>query len=133
MEKIVKYKLTNGTTSHDFRTTDEVYQFQQRYPEWAAIAAEMYEEEVQPEPPKDELQIVKENIAKGEAMILDYLADNRRLRLTNEQSIQQLQKFQVIKALLQVGDLSSAKALLFITEVDEVFTQERKDKYLAML
>ena len=130
---MIKYKLQKGTTSIDFPSLEAVAAFKQANPEWAEIEAVSYEELPQPEQPKDELQIVKENIAKGEAMILDYLADNRRLRLTNEQSIQQLQKFQVIKALLQVGDLSSAKALLSVTEVDEIFTQERKDKYLAML
>ena len=133
---MTKFRLKKGNTSHDFKELTgpgSVEQFKNLHPDWADVVPEPYEELPTPEPAKDELQIVKENIAKGEAMILDYLADNRRLRLTNEQSLQQLAKFQVIKALLQVGDLSSAKALLSVTEVDEIFTQERKDKYLSML
>jgi len=130
---MTKYKLINGPTSIDFPSLEAVAQFKQANPEWAGIEAVSYWEEPQLDPEPDALQVVKENIAKGEAMILDYLADNRRMRLTNEQSLQQLQKFQVIKALLQVGDLGSAKYLLSVTEVDDVFTQERKDKYLEML
>jgi len=127
------YKLIKGDSVVIRSTLQEIEAFKQANPEWAGIEAVSYWEEPVPEPEPDPLQIVKENIAKGEAMILDYLADNRRMRLTNEQSLQQLQKFQVIKALLQVGDLGSAKYLLSVTEVDDVFTQERKDKYLAML
>jgi len=45
----------------------------------------------------------------------------------------QLQKFSNIKTLLELGSLNAAKDLILMSEVDEVFTQERKDKYLSMI
>jgi hypothetical protein len=61
-----------------------------------------------------------------------YLADNAAINLTFNQSIEQLQKFQVIKAFLEVGNLEDSKVMLSGIATDDVFTQERKDKYLAM-
>lgn len=72
-------------------------------------------------------------INKGKAVILEYLKDNREIDLTTEQSLQQLQKFAAIKGLLEVGAIDAAVDLLLLAEVDEIFTQERKDKYLSML
>lgn len=72
------------------------------------------------------------NIKIGNQIIRAYLADNRAINLTQQQSIQQLQKFQVIKAFLEVGNLEDSKALLLATELDDVLTEQRKDKYLAM-
>lgn len=71
------------------------------------------------------------NICKN--TLLTYLTDNRKENLTTQQSLGQLQKFSTIKALLEVGARPAAKELLAVVVVDDVFTQERKDKYLAML
>lgn len=70
---------------------------------------------------------------KGRNVINAYLLDNRKLDLTTAQSLQQLQKFSAIKALLEVGAIGSAVELITGTEVDEIFTQERKDRYINML
>ncbi len=72
-------------------------------------------------------------IAIGKEVMDQYLDDNEGLELTTEQSLAQLQKFMAIKALLEVGTLSKAQVLLIATPVDEIFTQARKDKYLAAL
>jgi hypothetical protein len=69
----------------------------------------------------------------GNKLIKIYLLDNSLLNLTTQQSIDQLQKFGTIKMLLELGSLKAAKDLIFMSKVDEVFTQERKDKYLGML
>jgi hypothetical protein len=82
---------------------------------------------------QSELQPLLMDMAVCRKAMLTYLKDNRDLNLTSGQSIAQLQKFQTIKALLEVGARTLAKSMLAVAEVDEVFTQERKDKYLAML
>lgn len=69
----------------------------------------------------------------GRKLITMYLYDNSKLTLTTEQTLQQLSKFAAIKQLLELGSLRAAKELIAATEVDEIFTQERKDKYLGML
>lgn len=81
---------------------------------------------------KNEREDVVKNIEIGKNIALEYLVDNSKIDLTTEQSIQQLQKFQYIKALLEVGALDAAKDLIISTETDEVFTKERKEKYLLM-
>jgi len=81
---------------------------------------------------KDQKDYVIKNIETGKNIALEYLIDNSRIDLTTEQSILQLQKFQYIKALLEVGALDAAKELILSTDTDEVFTKERKDKYLLM-
>lgn len=69
----------------------------------------------------------------GNNLINEYLKDNKQITLTTEQSLQQLQKFSAVKGLLEMGALTAAKELLIVASVDQIFTQERKDKYLSML
>lgn len=69
----------------------------------------------------------------GAAVIEQYLYDNSELVLNAEQTIQQLKKFSAAKELLELGSLRVAKELIIASEVDEIFTQERKDKYIQML
>lgn len=69
------------------------------------------------------------------ALLLDtFLRDNRDspIAFNPTISMQLLQKFQGVKALAEVGDIKSVRYLLMNTEVDDVFTQERKDKYVLM-
>ena len=94
---------------------------------------EQYEEVPEIPAPVSPKTLVVENIEKGKNVLLEYLADNKELSITNEQSIMQLQKFASVKQLLEVGDLQSAAYLISVTETDEVFTQIRKEKYLSML
>ena len=69
----------------------------------------------------------------GSNVIEQYLYDNSLIVLDALQTLQQLKKFSAIKELLELGSLRVAKELLSTSEVDEIFTQERKDKYLQML
>jgi len=77
--------------------------------------------------------LMKANQELGLKMVETYLYDNSELNLTTQQTLTQLQKFGAIKQLLELGSMKAAKELIFMSEVDEIFTQERKDKYLLML
>jgi hypothetical protein len=69
----------------------------------------------------------------GNKLVNLYLLDNSELNLTTQQTLQQLQKFAAIKQLLELGSLRAAKDLIMMAEVDEIFTEERKAKYLSYL
>jgi len=75
----------------------------------------------------------QQRVEIGNKLIKIYLLDNSLLNLTTQQSLEQLQKFSTIKMLLELGSLKAAKDLIFMSEVDDVFTQERKNKYLSYL
>lgn len=70
----------------------------------------------------------------GEQLIEMFLIDNRESTVSfNPQlSMSVLQKFQVVKALAEVGDIKSVTLMLGKLSVDNLFTQERKDKYILM-
>ena len=70
---------------------------------------------------------------KGKLLVETYLNDNYDLMLDSTQTLQQLQKFAAIKELLLLGSLRVAGELIAAAKVDDIFTQERKDKYLTML
>jgi hypothetical protein len=63
-----------------------------------------------------------------------FLIDNRESPIAFNPSISGalLQKMQSIKALAEVGDIKTVKYLLSVAEIDAIFTQERKDKYILM-
>jgi hypothetical protein len=65
----------------------------------------------------------------GAVVMEEYLFDNSELTLTSAQTLQQLKKFASIKQLLELGSIRVAKELIAVSEVDDVFTQERKKKY----
>lgn len=117
----MKPRLFNGTEWIEFETREQHDNY------IAQLQAS------QPPAPIDFKQIVINRIEKGKEVITEYLADNASINLTFDQSLTQLQKFQVVKAFLEVGNLEDSIILIQNTEVDEVFTQERKDKYLTML
>lgn len=63
-----------------------------------------------------------------------FLIDNRESPIAFNPAISDalLQKMQLPKAFAEVGDIKTVKYLLSITETDEIFTQQRKDKYVLM-
>ena len=74
------------------------------------------------------------DITFGQSLIKTFLQDNRKIQgITESQSIQLLQKFQVIRSFCEVGDIKSVNSLLPTLEIDSVFTQERKDKYILLV
>lgn len=81
----------------------------------------------------DDHQLLLDDIEKGKRVIQMYLLDSRKLDITTQQSLTQLQKFSAIKSLLEVGAIGPAMDLLIGTQPDEIFTEDRKDKYLSAL
>jgi dGTP triphosphohydrolase len=75
----------------------------------------------------------KARVELGNKLVKMYLMDNSVLNLTTQESLEQLQKFSTIKALLELGSLKAAKELIMLAETDKIFTEERKVKYLSYL
>ena len=69
----------------------------------------------------------------GSHLIYIFVEDNRIMDITPEQSEAVLIKFRDILAFAQTGAITSIQTYLPTIPVDEVFTQERKDKYIQMI
>lgn len=71
----------------------------------------------------------------GKILINTFLIDNRFTNppITPTQSLELLQKFQVVSALCDKGDIKSVSAIFPSIEIDAIYTQERKDKYVVMI
>ena len=69
----------------------------------------------------------------GQELIYVFVEDNRIMEITSEQSEQVLVKFRDILAFAQTGAVTSIQTYLPLIPVDDVFTQERKDKYIQMI
>lgn len=87
------------------------------------------------EPQRDLENLLKNNLKFGENLIKTFLLDNYNLpqSFTAEQSAILMRKFEVIIKLCQLGDIRSVLQLLPTIEVDNIFTQERKDKYIEII
>lgn len=79
------------------------------------------------------LSQVKKDRAFGQELLNDYLAQNKSLELTTQQSLSQLSKFSTVKALLEVGAITASAQMISAIVVDEVFTQERKDYFISRI
>ena len=69
----------------------------------------------------------------GSELINVFVYDNRVMEITTEQSEAVLVKFRDILAFAQTGAITSIQTYLPLIPIDEVFTQERKDKYIQMI
>lgn len=69
----------------------------------------------------------------GSELVTEFVYDNRVMEITTEQSEQLLVKFRDILAFAQTGAITSIQNYLPLIPIDEVFTQERKDKYIQMI
>lgn len=69
----------------------------------------------------------------GNQLVTDFVYDNRVMDITPAQSEAVLIKFRDILAFAQTGAITSIQTYLPQIPIDEVFTQERKDKYIAMI
>lgn len=69
----------------------------------------------------------------GQQILNEYLAQNRALNLTTTQSITQLSKFGTSKQLLEAGAIKAVSEIISTIPVDEIFTQVRKDYFIAKL
>ena len=66
-------------------------------------------------------------------LIQTFLLDNRNAGVTVEQGEALMTKFVNVLQFAQTGAVGSVNDLLSSISVDDVFTQERKDKYLQMI
>lgn len=84
-----------------------------------------------------ELELINKTIKDidfGRQLLFEFLKDNRATpqAFTTATNLALLQKFQSTKAFAEVGDIKTCKTLLENTEIDSIFTQVRKDKYIQM-
>jgi hypothetical protein len=69
----------------------------------------------------------------GQQLVYTFVEDNRIMGTTQEQNDAILVKFRDILAFAQTGAIESINVHLPNIPIDEVFTQERKDKYIQMV
>jgi hypothetical protein len=133
------YKATNGVTSYLKNFADlaaaQAYFLPilgDKYTVTLASAGEQI-------PEKTEAQKLDERQVFGKQLLNDYLMDNdaiakeRGFPFTVEETAQQAQKFQLVMGILPLGSLKQSLDVISITATDTIFTQERKDKYIAAL
>jgi hypothetical protein len=120
--------------------------FEQVLPFETKEAAEAYWNYLQPCTIQEVPTIVKTDAEKlearqlfGKGLLNQYLLDNdaiaaaRGYPLTVTESNQQATKFQSVMGVLPLGSLRQALAIIEATATDAIFTQERKDAYVAAL
>ena len=73
------------------------------------------------------------NLAFGAELIHVFVTDNAEMNPTQEQSDALLIKFQNILSFAQVGGITSINNHLPSIPTDEIYTEERKAKYLQMI
>ena len=73
------------------------------------------------------------DMAFGQQLVYVFVEDNRIMGTTQEQNDAILVKFRDILAFAQTGAIESISVHLPNIPTDEVFTQERKDKYIQMV
>jgi len=69
----------------------------------------------------------------GQELIYVFVEDNRIMAITSAQSEATLVKFRDILAFAQTGAITSIATYMPAIPIDDVFTQERKDKYIQMI
>ena len=69
----------------------------------------------------------------GAHLIYVFVEDNRTMNITPEQSEAVLIKFRDILAFAQTSAITSIKNYLPLIPVDDVYTQQRKDKYINLI
>lgn len=125
--------LTSPDGLHSFTIPDaEIGRFSALYPTYRVSSAESFL-------PVDITELsIKERLLKdidfGGEMVLQFLEDNRNdANVKTSDSVALLQKFAPIEALLRLGDIRKVRPLIASTPIDSIFTQERKDRYLAQI
>jgi hypothetical protein len=90
-------------------------------------------------PDKTDAEKLAERQDFGTNLLNKYLLDNDAIAaargepLTVTESNQQAAKFQAVMGVLPLGSLRQALAIIQATATDTIFTQERKDNYIAQL
>lgn len=123
-----KYKATEGTLSYLFNTEQECDNFIAQNP---TFVKGIYEVSIN----EHYEQVFQQSLQFGQQLINTFLLDNwtSPISINAEQSVNLLNKFKVIIELCNLGDIKNVLVLLQNTETDEIFTQERKTKYLILI
>lgn len=95
----------------------------------AGYTAEFYKEYT---PPTIQERL-QSDLDFGAHLIYVFVEDNRTMNITPEQSEAVLIKFRDILAFAQTGAITSIKNYLPLIPVDDVYTQQRKDKYINLI
>jgi hypothetical protein len=90
--------------------------------------------------PQDQIPVVtpverlQTDIEFGNQLINTFLEDNRNYGyISLDESIVLLNKFNNIEKLCRLGSIKDVQTLMQNVITDNIFTQERKDKYLQMI
>tara|TARA_Y100000817_G_scaffold312174_1_gene305595 strand:- start:556 stop:960 length:405 start_codon:yes stop_codon:yes gene_type:complete len=73
------------------------------------------------------------DLSFGNDLIYTFVEDNRKTTITPAQSESVLLKFRDILNFAQTGAITSINAYLPLIATDEIYTEERKQKYIQML
>lgn len=124
------YKFTkNGT--HFFEKHASLEAAQTRANELGGYTVE--EAPQMQDPIKTPEQQVLEDIEFGKSLVFQFLVDEKGKANTAEQSLAIQAKLKDVSMLLEKGAILAAYALLQAVIVDDLFTQQTKDKYLALI
>lgn len=128
---MIKYRLLTDNGYIEFSEL----QLLQNYCNENSIENPNYEEITEETNDSDLISKLYKDIDFGNCLINTFLEDNRLMPVafTLEETKVMLSKFEKIEKLARLGDIKTVKVLIFITETDPIFTQERKDKYLLMI
>jgi hypothetical protein len=132
---MITYKITKGSWS-----TYQLFSDLQAAESWTiSNLGEGYTVEVSPdmqiEPITPEEKLMNDQ-EFGTMLIEMFLLDNRLITpsVTPSESLQLLSEFDSIEKLAALGDIKSVQILLNAVQTDpRLFTQTRKDKYLALI
>lgn len=78
-------------------------------------------------------QRLEKDLNFGDYLIFVFVEDNRIMDITPEQSEAVLVKFRDILAFAQTGAITSIQNYLPLITTGDVFTQQRKDKYILLI
>lgn len=123
-----KYKATEGTLTYIFNTEQECDNFIAQNPTFVKSVFEIDINE-------HYAQVFQRSLSFGQQLINTFLLDNWQspISINAEQSVNLLNKFEVIIELCNLGDIKNVKVLLETIETDDIFTKERKEKYLEQI
>jgi hypothetical protein len=123
------YKIYKGNWSliRQFESLQEAQTFADGL--GVGYTAEFYKEYTPPTIQKR----LENDLNFGNYLIFIFVEDNRLMNITPEQSEAVLVKFRDILAFSQTGAITSIKNYLPLIATDDVFTQQRKDKYILLI
>jgi hypothetical protein len=128
------YKIYKGLDSifHNFNTLEEAQQWVlDNYDNTWSVQLASENEQFQPLTVETRLPF---DIDFGLQIINEFLKDNRLYGyISIQDSINLLNKFSDIEKLCRLGAIKDVEVLMQGIVVDNIFTQERKDKYLLMI